>query len=338
MQSLDKNYVSFDTSNETKYLYFFDKIKSNTEELQEIFGVSKKDENGVNKYKFKMDRSKFVIYKKNKEWYLASNTNNKNKIHNFLIFIGKARLAVHTARKNHTAIPVYTSKAYQLKGKIALYRIPPIEPPSKITIYKEKRKIAYKNKNGNLMFDDYPEFNPNRTPKEVLQAGSFGGTYFRSILSGITGKRYVDVWKEFPEDWFENLDIDKSVTSQVVQASVNKYNVKMGGRLDMWESSGWITNIDPYGWFQWYCRFYLGRRSSDDIRQIKRWLRACGPNGRFKTKLIKLIISKKTSYNDCNIGAANRQGMLHWGYELTKKDFLDYKKKIEYKAISNIIK
>ena len=92
------------------------------------------------------------------------------------------------------------------------------------------------------------------TPKEVLQSGSFGGTYFRPILSGITGKYYRDVWKEFPKNWFENLNIEKQIINLNTDKSVNKYNVKMGGNLDMWESSGWITNIDPYGWFQWYCR------------------------------------------------------------------------------------
>ncbi len=71
-------------------------------------------------------------------------------------------------------------------------------------------------------------------------------------------------------EWFENLDIERDVTSIVIQKEVNKYKVKIGGNLDMWESSGWITEIDPYGWFQWYCRFYLGRRTSDDKRQVKR--------------------------------------------------------------------
>ena len=102
----------------------------------------------------------------------------------------------------------------------------------------------------------------------------------------------------------------------------------MGGNLDMWESSGWITNIDPYGWFQWYCRFYLGRRTSDDERQIDRWLKTCGPNGRFRITLIKIIIREKRRYDDYKIKPVLRQGMMHWSYELTKKDFDDYKKNI----------
>lgn len=184
-----------------------------------------------------------------------------------------------------------------------------------------------KNKYGELIFKDFPEFKPNLTPKEVIQSGSFGGTYFRPILSGITGKYYKDVWKEFPSNWFEGLDIEKQVKSIIIQKEVNKYKVKMGGNLDMWESSGWITEIDPYGWFQWYCRFYLGRRTSDDERQINRWKKTCGKNGRFRVTLIRAIIKNKSKYNDYKIKPAARQGLLHWAYELTKKDFNDYLKK-----------
>jgi hypothetical protein len=61
----------------------------------------------------------------------------------------------------------------------------------------------------------------------------------------------------------------------------------MGGNLDMWEYSWWITEIDPYGWFQWYCIFYLGRRSTDDERQIKRWLKSIGLHGWFRVRFDK---------------------------------------------------
>ena len=98
----------------------------------------------------------------------------------------------------------------------------------------------------------------------------------------------------------------------------------MGGNLDMWESSGWITEIDPYGWFQWYCRFYLGRRTSDDERQIARWQKACGINGRFRITLIRSIVNNKAKYDDYQIKPSIRQGLLHWAYELTKKDFYNY--------------
>ncbi len=86
----------------------------------------------------------------------------------------------------------------------------------------------------------------------MLQAGSFGGTYFRPIYSSVTKTQYDDkVWQEFPSDWFEGLNIGKQVTSKTYRPEVNRYGVKCGGDLNMWEGSGWITAIDPYGWFMW---------------------------------------------------------------------------------------
>lgn len=324
MEYLDKNYVIFDNTNKTKDIYFLGKIKNTTQALLKVFGNPIKIKS-TNKWIFKMNKTNFTIYQ-NKDWYLSSNSNDEFKIKQFLMFLSEARRAVSGARSNHKTIPIFTPDTYQLKGKIALYRVPPKKPPTGIIIFKEKQDIPRKNKFGELVFKDHLDFKPNLTPKQVIQAGSFGGTYFRTILSGITGKMYVCAWKEFPPDWFNNLDIEKYVTSQVISALINKYKIKAGGNLDMWESCGWITEIDPYGWFQWYCRFYLGRRTSDDLRQIKRWSSSCGPSGRFRVTLIRKIINAKTAYNDFNIGGVIRQGMQHWSYKLTKKDFLDYLK------------
>ena len=108
--------------------------------------------------------------------------------------------------------------------------------------------IPNKNKDGILIFPDYPQFKPNLTPKEILQLGSFGGTYYRVIDSGVTGLTYHDAWKEFPSDWYEGLIISKHVSSSVYDKSVNYYQAKCGGDLHMWESSGWITAVDPFGW------------------------------------------------------------------------------------------
>ena len=330
MQYLEKNYVVFDNNSKVKEKYELGQIKNKTNDLQKIFGNPVKQKNGINKWKFKMDTFNFTIYdnKDKKEWYLSTNTDNKQIIKNFFLFLSEANTFVNSSRSTHKYIPIYTPETYQLKGKISLYRVPPIKPPSNIIIYEEMKNIPKKNKYGELIFKDFPDFKPNLTPKEVIQAGSFGGTYYRPILSGITGKYYKDEWKEFPEDWFEGLDIEQNVTSIVIRSSINKYKSKMGGNLDMWESCGWITKIDPYGWFQWYCRFYLGRRTTDDNRQISRWLNVCGPNGRFRITLIKSIIREKTKYNDYKIKPVVRQGMLHWSYELTKKDFDDYIKKL----------
>jgi hypothetical protein len=86
---------------------------------------------------------------------------------------------------------------------------------------------------GRLIFKDYPSFQPNLTPKEILQRGSFGGTYFRRIYSSITRSTYEGVWKELPKDWLEGLDIKKTVSSENYDPKVNTYKVSCGGDLNM---------------------------------------------------------------------------------------------------------
>lgn len=143
-----------------------------------------------------------------------------------------------------------------------------------VVVYPERKPLPKRDSSTReLLFQDFPKFRPNMTPKEVLQAGSFGGTYFRPIRSAVTKKIYGDeVWKELPSDWLDGLDVQKQVASPIYDSDVNKWHVKCGNELSEWEEKGWITSIDPYGWFQWYCRFYQGRRSSDDERQVSRGL------------------------------------------------------------------
>ena len=181
-----------------------------------------------------------------------------------------------------------------------------------------------------LQFGDYPEFKPNLTPKQILEKGSFGGTYFRVIHSNVTNITYKNikkkVLKEFPKEWFENIDVDKYVFNDKCDPSINKYKVKAGSSLKAWEDSGWITKIDPYGWFQWYCRFYNGRRSKDDDRQVMRWVNyASKEKGRWRRRLINMCIKKNKKYNDYSVSPVIRQGLQQWGYELTYKDFKDFK-------------
>eukprot|EP01040_Poterioochromonas_malhamensis_P005635 gene5636-6055_t len=196
----------------------------------------------------------------------------------------------------------------------------------KVTVMKARKQIPKRNTNGTLVFPDFPEFQPNLTPKEILQRGSFGGTYFRPIYSSITGKSYDEMWREFPTDWFDGLNINEQVSSATYRDEVNLYKVFCGSELKLWEESGWITEIDPYGWFQWYCRFYLGRRCSDDHRQISRALGVMGVNGRWKKNLInKCLSSGKTTeeaVDDHTIAPKIRQLLQHWGYRLTAQDLI----------------
>lgn len=187
-------------------------------------------------------------------------------------------------------------------------------------------------KTGRLQFKDHPEFQPNLTPSEVLQRGSFGGTYFRPIYSSVTGVQYDDKqWKRYPSKWFKGLDIKRMVTSPVYEATRNKYGVKCGGDLEMWESSGWISTLDPYGWFQWYCEFYTGRRSTDDARQISRWRGVASDKGRFRNQLIGRCYRAGKAFGDVSVSPVIRQTLQHWGYELTERDFQAYCKRKGWK-------
>ena len=112
------------------------------------------------------------------------------------------------------------------------------------------------------------DFKPNKTPVEIIKEGAFGGTYFRDVYSGVNGKWHKNSWKEFDE--LTNID-QKYCCSDYYDVSVNKYGIKCETSLRIWENKGWINKQDPYGWFQWYFRYWLGKRSKDDKRQIKRW-------------------------------------------------------------------
>jgi hypothetical protein len=97
--------------------------------------------------------------------------------------------------------------------------------------------------------------------------------------------------------------------------------VKSGNNLDFWEGKGWMRKQGPYGWFQWYCRFYLGRRSEDDDRQISRWVGAIGPKGRWRTFLVGQCVKSGKGWADVTASPVTRQTLLHWGYELNEAEF-----------------
>ena len=103
--------------------------------------------------------------------------------------------------------------------------------------------------------DFAPDFEPHFTPKEMLELGVFEGKYCNDCRS------------ELPEDWFERAKI-----ADTADPSLNRFGVKSRQPLSIWREKGWIIGPDPRGWFQWYCRYYLGRRLPEiDGRQVKRW-------------------------------------------------------------------
>lgn len=173
-----------------------------------------------------------------------------------------------------------------------------------------------------VYFSDYPEFRPNLTPLQVIKRGSFGGTYFRPIKSTVIGKNLKNFHKRYR--FFDKVSENLLTRSwEDYDVNINKYKAKVGTTLEFWEESGWISKYHPYGWFEWYCDFYSGKRCEDDRRQIDRWLHTAGPKSRFRRNLINQIKRKKTTYNDFSVSPKIRQTLQHWSYELTEKDLGD---------------
>jgi len=172
-----------------------------------------------------------------------------------------------------------------------------------------------------IQFPDYPEFTPNLTPRQIFTLGSFGGTYWRPIFSSVNSRDYKNVHKEFDKFGWWNGIPEGQLSECLCDEKKNKYGVNSGTSLTYWEKKGWIHSQDPYGWVQWYCRFYAGRRTPDDQRQIKRWLAFAGSKGRFRKRLIKMCRDKRKKFDDVSVSPVIRQGLQHWAYVLTEDDF-----------------
>lgn len=136
-------------------------------------------------------------------------------------------------------------------------------------------------------------FKPELTPKEMLALGIFGGKYM------------TDCQKEFLADWYEKAKL----CHEFHDPKLNYFGVNASQPLAFWRKKGWIHPDDPRGWFQWYCRYYLGRRHEDDGRQIRRW-RA------MKRHLTQ--IKNNCVPGDVNCRRRQRQALLHWAYDARK--------------------
>ena len=137
--------------------------------------------------------------------------------------------------------------------------------------------------------DFYKIFKPQLTPKQMLELGVFGGSYFGIKI------------KEFPKSWFKKAKISKNF-----DVNLNRFKVKSGLSREHWLKKGWIFREDPLGWFQWYCRYSMGRRvpKIDEI-QIKRWKN-------FKRHVV--AIQKNCEKNDIFCRKKQRQAILQWAY------------------------
>ncbi len=165
----------------------------------------------------------------------------------------------------------------------------------------KKKKIVVRDKMQNYTYyltepvgrNFDPDFKPELTPKEMLSIGVFGGKYF------------ADKPKELPASWYKGAKLCKKEHD----ADLNYFKINASQTLEQWQEKGWIHKDDPRGWFQWYCRYYLGRRHEDDDRQIKRW-RA------YKRHLSQ--VKKNCRKGDKTCRPKQKQSLLHWAYDSRK--------------------
>jgi hypothetical protein len=135
-----------------------------------------------------------------------------------------------------------------------------------------------------------PGFKPQLTPKEMLELGIFGGKYM------------TDCRKEFPEGWFARA----TLSPERKNPKLNFFKVDASLPLSAWQRKNWLHPDDPRGWFQWYCRYYVGRRMEDDARQIGRW-----------KKMARHLapIRNNCERGDLSCRPRQRQALLHWAYD-----------------------
>lgn len=139
-----------------------------------------------------------------------------------------------------------------------------------------------------------PEFRPELTPAEMLRMGVFGGKYMTDCIN------------EFPRDWFDGAKLSPNRADK----DLNYFGVDASQPLSVWRNKGWIYSEDPRGWFQWYCRYYLGRRlSNEDARQIKRW--------KAMRRHVRQI-QMNCEPGDIWCRKRQRQALLHWAYDSRK--------------------
>jgi hypothetical protein len=139
-----------------------------------------------------------------------------------------------------------------------------------------------------------PEFKPELTPRQMLELGVFGGKYM------------TDCGEEFPKEWFESAKL----CHEFHNPELNYFGVNASQPLSAWRAKGWIYDDDPRGWFQWYCRYYMGRRLPlEDARQIGRWKAMRRHVGQIKAHC---------SPGDELCRRRQRQALLHWAYDSRK--------------------
>lgn len=164
----------------------------------------------------------------------------------------------------------------------------------KIVVVNDKMQQKYTYKLTEVIGKNFDSrFKPELTPQQMLALGVFGGKYL------------TDCKNEFPKSWFTVAKLS-SIQSN---PQLNYFGVPASQSLSEWSRKGWIHPDDPRGWFQWYCRYYMGRRHEDDDRQIKRWLAIKRHVSQIKKNCIPF---------DETCRRKQRQALLHWAYDSRK--------------------
>lgn len=161
-----------------------------------------------------------------------------------------------------------------------------------VVIVDDRMQQGYRYVRTRPMGEDFdPEFAPELTPGEMLELGVFCGRYLR------------DCRNEFPAGWFERARL----AAGAADCSLNYFGVAAGAPLKVWRARGWIHPDDPRGWFQWYCRYYSGRRMpEEDGRQIGRWKA-------FRRHAAQ--VRKHCQLGDPFCRPRQRQALLQWAYD-----------------------
>ncbi len=164
--------------------------------------------------------------------------------------------------------------------------------PKRVIVVNDKMQTGYRYELVAPMGREFePDFKPELAPKEMLRLGVFGGKYM------------TDTREEFPRDWFAGAKLSPLRRDR----SLNFFGVDASQPLSVWRKKGWIHPDDPRGWFQWYCRYYLGRRTADeDRRQIERW--------KAMRRHIRQV-ERNCESGDIFCRPRQRQALLHWAYD-----------------------
>ena len=161
------------------------------------------------------------------------------------------------------------------------------------------------------------KFNPILTPRQVIEAGAFGGCYFGLPIEEYTNYEYIELF----EYHFKDLDTSLYL-GETYKPRLNAFKVRSGMPYDYWKDMGWMHGRDPYGWFEWWCKYDMGMRGEDDDRQIRRWQDFCGDKGRWRNNIYKKLYQ---SGDDWAVAKRVQQSLLHWGYAINENDYDQWK-------------